>query len=486
MDIRPHQISAIDGLRNSLAGGNRRPMLQLPTGAGKTFIAARIIESARAKGHRVIFLVDAISLIDQTVQRFYEAGIHEVGVIQADHPMTDYSKPVQVASVQTLARRKAPEAGLVIVDEAHRMHKFVADWMADPDWQGVPFLGLSATPWAKGLGNQYDDLVAPITMQELINQGYLCPFRAFAPATPDLTSVKTVAGDYHEGQLADVMGDDKLVADVVGTWIDRGEGRPTLCFGVDRAHARKLQKRFEASGVSTGYIDAHTPAEDRKAIERQLDRGDISVVCNVGCLTTGVDWAVGCIILARPTKSEMLYVQMVGRGLRVNPPMPDCVILDHAGNCLRMGMVTDIHHDEMDKSKKGERKQQIREKAKMPVECKSCTFLMAHSVLICPACGHERLPVRDIEEGDGELAQVDGKRLKATMEEKQRWYSGLLWMALDRGYKPGWAANKYREKFGAWPANGMHKLPSKPLDDVRGWVRHSQIKWAKSRKREAA
>lgn len=485
MELRPHQAAAIEGLRNSLARGNRRPMLQLPTGAGKTFIAARIIDMARAKGHRVIFLVDAISLIDQTVQRFYEAGIRDVGVIQADHPMTDYSKPVQVASAQTLARRNTPEAGLVIVDEAHRMYRFVTEWMVDPDWQNVPFLGLSATPWAKGLGNLYDDLVAPITMRELIEQGYLCPFRAFAPASPDLTSVKTVAGDYHEGQLADVMGDDTLVADIVSTWIDKGEGRPTLCFGVDRAHARKLQRRFQASGIGAGYIDAHTPADERQSIERQLDRGEISVVCNVGCLTTGVDWAVGCIILARPTKSEMLYVQMVGRGLRVNPPMPDCVILDHAGNCLRLGMVTDIQHDRMDTSKKGERQTQTRTKDKMPVECKSCTFLMAHNVLTCPACGHERLPVRDIEEGSGELQQVDGKKVKASIEEKQRWFSGLLWYAADKGYKPGWASNKYREKFGVWP-NSLAKIPAKPGADVIGYIRHSQIKWAKSKKRAAA
>lgn len=233
-ELRAYQAAAIDMLRQSLAralqayrDGVRttvaRTMLEQPTGAGKTVVAAAITRMARAKGKRVLFLVDAISLVDQTVERFAEWGIRDVGVIQADHPMTNYAEPVQVASRQTLEQRGMPATDLVIVDEAHSMSEWLGAIMTSPDWAEVPFIGLSATPWAKGLGNLYDDLLRPVTMQGLIDGGHLCPFRVFAAGHPDLTGVKTEAGDYKKDQLGKVMGDAQLVADIVETYRLRGE-----------------------------------------------------------------------------------------------------------------------------------------------------------------------------------------------------------------------------------------------------------------------
>ncbi len=479
MNPRAHQAQAIDMLRDSLRRGCLHPLLWLATGAGKTFIAALILRMALDKGKRIIFCVDAISLIDQTVQAFYRAGIPEIGVIQANHPMTDYSKPVQVASVQTLSRRglEGLDADLVIVDEAHRMHTIVSEWMEA--WDKIPFIGLSATPWSKGLGKLYDDLICPISMQELIDLKYLVPPRVFAPSIPDLSNVKTVRGDYHEGQIADVMGEEKLIADVVGTWLEKGENRPTLVFAVDRAHARKLEERFKRAGVGAGYIDANTSVRDRKAIEAQLGAGEIQVVCNVGCLTTGIDWAVGAIVLARPTKSEMLFVQMVGRGLRVNPPWEDCLVFDHAGNCLRLGMPQHIAHDELDTTKKGQR-QAAKKKPSLPVECGRCDFLMEKSLAVCPNCGQERVPLIDVEEGAGDLEEVNAKKVKASIEDKQEFFSALLMIARERNYSTGWAAHKYREKFGVWP-NTLAKVPGYVPQSVRGWVKSRQIAYAKRR-----
>jgi DNA repair protein RadD len=341
--LRPHQERAKAMLRASIGKGRRRPMLQLPTGAGKTFVAADIFRSARERNPdvRLLFIVDAVSLIDQTVEALYAQGLYGIGVIQADHMMTDWSKPIQVASVQTLQRRKMPEADIVIVDEAHRQNEWLQHVMASDEWAKVPFIGLSATPWSKGLGNHFDDLLMPVSMQELIDQGFLSPFRVFAAAHPDLGGVKVQQGDYATGQLSDVMSEGALIADIVDTWKLRGEYRPTFAFCVDRAHAKKVQRKFEDAGVPCGYIDAYTEVPDRVALRAKLEAGEVKVSANVGCLTTGVDWPVGCIILARPTKSEMLYVQMIGRGLRVNDGMNDCVILDHADNTLRLGFVTD-------------------------------------------------------------------------------------------------------------------------------------------------
>ncbi len=321
--LRPHQTLALSMLRSSLAGGRRRPMLQAPTGFGKTLLSAAITDGARRKGKRVLFVVPALSLINQTVEAFAAEGILEVGVIQGNHELTDWSMPVQVASVQTLERRRMPECDIAIVDEAHRWFKFYERWFAEAQY---PIIGLSATPWAKGLGKHYDDLLIAATTQELIDAGYLSRFKVYAPSHPDLSDVRTVAGDYHEGDLGKAMDKIPLVADIVSTWKRLGENRSTLCFAVNRAHARNLQAQFEGAGIPTAYVDAYTTVEEREAIAEQFHEGEVRIICNVGTLTTGIDYDVRCIILARPTKSEMLYTQIIGRGLRTAEGKDDCLL----------------------------------------------------------------------------------------------------------------------------------------------------------------
>lgn len=485
---RPHQERAVAELRHAIGKeGVKRIMLMLATGAGKTVIAAMIIRMAREKGNRVLFVVDAISLINQTVEAFYEEGITEIGVIQADHPMTDWSRPVQVASVQTLQNRGMPNVDLVIIDEAHCQYEYMTKVMADPAWESTPFIGLSATPWAKGLGNVYKKLIQPITMQGLMDADLLCPFRVFASAHPDLSGVKMSRGDYNETQLSEVMNDGALVADIVETWKRRGEGRPTLCFCVDRAHAKQVQMRFESAGVAAGYIDAHTPEIERREIRRQLDAGEIKVVCNIGCLTKGVDWAIGCVILARPTRSEMLYVQMVGRGLRVNDGIPDCIILDHADNTLRMGFVTDLNRTEMCTAVKGERAK-VEKKEALPKECSSpnCNYIKPPKVRQCPACGFAPEARSDIEEEDGELIEVKrSAKTKVTMDVKQQWFAELNWIAKERGYSVGWVKHKYKAKFGVWPTLLNMNAVSRPGREVANYVRFQAIRYAKSKERAA-
>lgn len=485
-ELRPPQVRALDKLRESYKSGKRRPLLQAPTGFGKTLVAANILKGALARGNRCVFVVDAISLINQTVERFADEGITDIGVIQANHPMTDYSKPVQVASVQTLRRRTLPDASLVIVDEAHERHETIWRWMAEcPD---VRFLGLSATPWSKGLGKHYDDLVVAETTQGLIDAGYLCPFRTFAAAHPDLTGVKTRMGDYVENQLAEAMADGNLIADIPTTWLKYGENRPTIAFCVNRAHAKAVQGSFEALDIGCGYIDANVDAIERKAIEERLNAGEISVVASVDCLTKGVDWSIGCLILARPTKSEMKYVQMVGRGLRVNPEAgPDCIILDHADNTLRMGFVTDIHHTTLNDGEEGKGETQAREPS-MPKECGNCGWIKPKGVHACPACNFAPERSSEVEAVDGDLVQVNGKPAtakKADKATKQEWYSSLLGHARKKGYKDGWAANQYREKFKVWP-RGLEDMPTTPKPEILSWIRSRQIAYAKSKKRVAA
>jgi len=486
-ELRPHQSRAIEKLRQSLGAGKRRPVLQAPTGFGKTLVAAAVAEGALAKQKRVIFTVPALSLVDQTLKAFWDDGIRDVGVIQGSNAMTDWSRPMQIASVQTLLRHPIPMADVVIIDECHRLFDFYGQWMDDPAWQNRPFIGLSATPWTRGLGKYFDDLLIAATTQDLISEGYLAPFRVFAPSHPDLSHVRTVAGDYHEGDLSGVMNDNVLVADIVDTWRQRAENRPTFCFAVDRPHAKHLQAKFTEAGVSTGYIDAYTPINERIEVKGRFHDGDIRVVCNVGCLTTGIDWDVRCIVLARPTKSEILFVQIIGRGLRTAEGKDDCLILDHSDTHLRLGFVTNIHHEVLDDGRPRARSK-ASDRIRLPKKCPKCTFLKAPGTRVCPACGFKAEAVSNIEVGDGELVEITrGKQHEdvPSEDEKATFYAQLKGFAQERGYAGGWAAHKFREKFNVWP-NGCKDIPAmEPTPQVRSWIKSRQIAWAKSKQRHA-
>lgn len=479
--LRQHQQTAIDMVRRSLGTGHKHPVLQLATGAGKTRIAAEIVNMALAKGNAVAFTVPAISLIDQAVEAFADEGINRIHVMQGNHPRKDWNARVHVISVQSLARRDRPDVGLVIVDEAHMRHRVIRDWMeACPS---LPFVGLSATPWARGMADDWDDLLRPVTMQQLIDAGYLSPFRVFAPSHPDLTTVRTKAGDYHEGDLSAVMSENRLVANVVTTWKQRAAGLPTLVFAVDRAHAEKLQAQFKAAGIAMGYCDAHVDRVARKVLFAQMARGEIAGICNVGTLTTGVDADVRCVVLARPTKSEMLFVQMIGRGLRTADGKDHCVILDHGDNHARLGFVTDIKHERL-LSGTDKAPQTAREKGEAtPKECPKCGALRKGRE--CLTCGFVAQRVSEVEPEAGELVEVKARKPQATMQDKQRWWSELLAVAKSRGRSQGWASRTYRDKFKVYP-RGLYDVPATPSPDVLGFVKSKDIAFAYSKRRNAA
>ena len=191
----------------------------------------------------------------------------------------------------------------------------------------MPFIALSATPWARGLGKYYDDLIIPTTTRELIDAGFLSDFVAFAPIDPDLSGVSTKRGDYAQDELADAMDTAQITGDIVAEWLKRGEDRPTIAFCVNRRHAQHVCERFVEAGVAAEYIDGETPHGDdseepdpegqtRRDMFARFESGETKILVSIGVLTTGFDADVRCIIDAQPTKSRILFVQKIGRGLR--------------------------------------------------------------------------------------------------------------------------------------------------------------------------
>jgi DNA repair protein RadD len=497
--LHDHQSAAIENLRQALRDGFKRPMLESPTASGKTVIAASIALSAitkwflrpreTRKAKAVYFMVNAKSLIKQTFDRFVENGIPSMHIgMLGDGKRINLGAPILISTWQSLTRREVELADLVIIDEAHSLPKFYREWMAKPEWAKIPFVGLSATPWTDGLGLFFDTKVTGETTKNLIEKGKLSPFRVYAPSShlkPDLEGIKTVKGDHAIGELADRMSKPELIADALEEWLKRGEGRPTLCFAVNRAHAMKLENRFKDASIRTGYIDMNTPIQDRERIGRELECGSIQVVFNVNCLTTGVDWPfVSCVVLCRPTKQEHTYVQIVGRGLRTFPGKIDCIIIDHSDTTVRLGLVSDISFDDLDKgknkeSKKSKKTEKTEKYEALPKEC-ICGYIKPVGVRKCPDCGFEPQPQSHIGFERGELEQVHGAVLKATKAVKQAWFSMLRAIALGkRGVSniDGWVANKFKSKFGTWP-RALSKTIVPPTLEVINYVRHLDIAWA--------
>lgn len=474
------QQNTIDQLAFSLAScPSKRIMVQGPTGYGKSLIISRIASGANAKCKRVNVCVPAISLIDQLVESLHKDGLPRVGVIQADHEMTDPGAPIQVCSVQTLMNRKIPPADIVVIDEAHKWFKFYGDWMTN--WDNTPFVGLSATPWTKGLGKWYDELQVAATTSQLIDLGYLSPFRVFCPDSPDLSRCAMVADDYQLKDASRVML--PIVGNVVQNWLANGEDRPTLCFAVDRAHAKALLAAFRDEGVPTDYVDAYTPREYRNELGKRFNRGEVRVVVNVGCLTTGVDWDVRCVILARPTKSQMLFCQIIGRGLRLAPGKTECLIFDHTGTHELLGPVTEIHHTKLSKAKKIQSQSLPPEKT--PTICPQCKALKAAGVSVCPICAYVPARQTHVVELEAELTELDLKRLnrKTPTVDKFEFYCELLGHARAKRYSPGWAANQYKVKFGVWPNAHKDAIPKPPTAITKNWIKSRNIAWAKSKNR---
>lgn len=335
IENREYQDRAIQAAREKLRTC-QRVLINAPTGAGKTVIAASIVKSAVQKDSRVLFLAHRRELISQAADKLDDFGVINHGVIMRGHAKArNTHAPVQVASVQTLIRRDLPPADLIIIDECHRAISPTYLNILE-NYPRAKVLGLSATPErldGKGLDSLFEDMVVVATVPELIERGFLIrPDAYVAPVDVDLTKVKKVRGDYAEGALQDAMDTPELVGDVVEHYIRHGRGLPAVAFASGVQHSQHLADAFQREGIGVAHLDGETPNGERSRIIADWRAGKIQVVTNVQVLTEGFDFpGLYCCILARPTKSVSLYLQMVGRVMRPDSGKPGALILDHGG-----------------------------------------------------------------------------------------------------------------------------------------------------------
>jgi DNA repair protein RadD len=499
MQLRPYQQNALDRIREAFRNKKHKVMVCSPTGSGKGVMLSSIINSAAAKGSKVLFLVHRTEILFQVSDYMDHYAIRH-GIIKAGE-VYDPRHNVDLASVQTMVRRiKHKDFGhydMVVVDEAH--HSTAATYVEIIEKYAPKLLiGFTATPCRKsgmGLGAMYNELIIVETMANLVEQGYLVPVRYFAPFEPDLKGVKITAGDYNEKQLSMTMMQGAITANIVEKWKQLGEDRQTVCFTTTVAHSVAVCEKFRSEGIPAEHVDGATDPEERKEILRRYARGEFKILCNCAVFTEGVDIpSISCVIMARPTKSIVMYLQCVGRGMRLAEGKTDMILLDMAGVYWEHGPITEITNWTLNEKTKmaSEKNEKRKERNSRPITCLSC-----HSVytgqLKCPRCG--TIPVKerygqDVEEIDAVLGEIvykggtgkeKSKKSKTfTMEEKQSWFSQLVQHGRNKGYKDGWAANQYREKFGVWP-NSLSKTPKPITSTVQDWIMYQNIKRAKAK-----
>ncbi len=484
--LRPQQQKAKDLARLSMRAGNKRIMIYGPCSFGKTLLSANLFADAVKKGKKCIFICDRVKLIQQAADEFEEYGL-EVGVIQGINPRANPKALVQVASIQTIeARSGMPEFDFCIIDEAHNLRKSVKEMMEA--YNNIHFIGLSATPYSKGLGEHYQDLIVSTNPRELLECGYLNPIDYYVGESPNLKGVPTVqipsgGRDFNPNKTEVVMNEPKLIGDCVKEWIDKANGMCTYAFNCSRAASIAMVDEFINAGISAAHIDCYTDDSDREKLYAQHKSGEIKILSCYSLLEVGTnEKKVQCLIDRSPTKSLIRYVQRGGRIQRILEGKGTSVYLDQAGNIERFGMlIEDIVPTEMhDGSKKYKENDLIKKqtKEKEARQCPKCSSVMVG--LSCESCGHTIAERREeIETVEGNLKKVEELR-----KEERQFLAGLLALGQKRQYKNpmGWAKHRFKEKFKKWPSY-PHVKAGEITADVMSFDTHCRIKKAKSKKR---
>jgi len=413
--LRPYQLQAVDELQGQYRLGKGAVLLVAPTGSGKTAIGCHFVKQAVDQGKRCLWLAHRSELIRQASQRLAQDYRVRHGIIKAGVAKYDPRFPVQIASVQTLARRKPiNDVGLLVVDEAHHAtaHTYLQIIESHPN---AIVLGLTATPWrltGRKLGALFDGIVAVANYPFLIREGFLVRPRVFLPADlPDFSTVRLLGGDYDENQAAAIMERPKLVGDVLEQWRKHaskgGKARSTIIFACNVAHSLHIVRVFREAGIAAEHLDSQVPEEERQAILERLARGQTTVVSNVVILSEGFDCPpVSCVIVARPTASRTLFIQMGGRALRPCPEVDksDCVILDHAANSLQHGLISEIVSYELEEGDLLDASKPPRSSCK---KCPGCNAVVPQNAQVCSECNYSFSLGRKLPEVvDGELVEL--------------------------------------------------------------------------------
>ena len=502
-DLRDYQKSCIDKLRDGIRGGHRAQVLVAPTGAGKTVIASYLLGEAHNKQTKAFFVCDRVSLVDQTSALLDSYGVPH-GVIQAQHWRNRPWEHIQVVSAQTLARRNLSyRPKLLVWDECHTGYKSVLDYIKDDN---MTVVGLTATPFSKGMGLTFTNVVNSTTTNKLVEEKWLVPLKFYAAQEIDMEGAETNSfGEWKDSEV-ETRG-IKIIGDIVKEWVNKTKLHfdgpvKTIVFSATVAHGDELCRSFQENGYNFQQISYKDGNDDkRRRLIEEFRRPDSSIIGLVSCeaLAKGFDVTdIKVGICARPyRKSLSSHIQQIGRVMRSHPGKDFALWLDHSGNVLRFmddmetvfaNGVDNLNDQEFDAKARKEKT----EEEKKEMKCAACGFV--HSQKICPACGHERVGRKsNIINESGELKEV-GKKLKQHewMENKQLVWGEICYIAYEMK-KNDFQAEKlalaqYRQIYGVWPQRKYSSdLFVPPRAEVRNKIRSNLVAyWRRISNRRAA
>lgn len=413
--LRPYQQDGLTAIRAAFALKQKRVLYVLPTGAGKTACFTAIAKGAGDRGKRILILVHRNELLRQCRDKLTDLGVRS-GIIKSGYTM-ELTWHVQVGSVQTVVKRldELQPPDLIICDEGHHaVSKTYATIFKH--WPDAYCLLVTATPArldGRGLGAVADVMLLGPDMQALIDQGYLAMPTVFAPPPPDLSSVPIKAGELDLHKAAAIMDTPKITGDAVEHYRKLCDKRPALAFCTTLEHAEHVAKQFRESGYNAKLIQGKHTDEERQQMLEDLAAGRIHVLTSVSLIGEGVDVpVVEASILLRPTKSVAVYLQQIGRAMRVYPGKERALVLDHVGAWLEHGLPTAPREWSLDSKK--------RKKASAPSlrQCPKCWC--AHEPMpVCPSCGY----VYPVEKRAG-IEQVGGSLVEITPEAVAKMHYG--------------------------------------------------------------
>jgi superfamily II DNA or RNA helicase len=398
-------------------------------------------EIAKASTKRVLILAHRKELIEQASERI---GVPH-GVIMSG-VATDYTQRIQIASVMTYASRLhkfSPE--FIIVDECH--HAVAGSWeKITSAFPNAFILGVTATPCrldGKGLKQAFDVLIEGPNIKTLIDLNFLVNPKTYASKN-DFSKIKTTAGDYDKKDIYEAFNKPSITGSAIESWRKYAEDLPTVVFCINIKHAEDIAGLFSMVGHTAEVVHGGLDKTERAERLNRLKTGETKIITSVDIISEGTDIpAVGCIIMMRPTKSLALYLQQAGRGLRTIEGKNHCIILDHAGNCFKHGLVIESREWELtqDKIKESKKIASVR-------QCKNCYAVFGALVDKCPECGYVVPPQpKKMKLVGGELVEIDKIEVKKYEMKRQEWSAKTLqeWenIGRERGYKKGWGYIRY-------------------------------------------
>lgn len=358
MELRPYQQDLLDRVQNALASHpNVRLMMQLPTGGGKTIIAGKLLKNwLVGERSKAVWLTHRKELTKQTEKMLTKAGVSAITNVSwtpgdgapamAGGVVILMAQKVSLQTARQKVWNRYRSTDLMIVDESH--HAAAKGWeRAIRQWPG-PVVGMTATPWRlsekEGFDHLFDEPLCGPQVAELQKQSYLCPAQTLMPPPKQRIiggAVDRTLGDYTESGIerANLDRPNIMTAGALQFWQKHAGSRQTIAYAVSKKHARNLTSVFNDAGVKAAVLLSETPPAERNAAIGGFKEGRVQVLVNVLIATEGFDLPdASCILIARPTMSLAIYLQMVGRGLRPKPDDGDCIILDLADNSGKHGL----------------------------------------------------------------------------------------------------------------------------------------------------